>query len=52
MSPEEREARATALKQVIEEADITQWLFSQLSDLASLCQEQALLTGPEAPRNL
>jgi len=52
MSPQERQARATALKQVIEQEDITQWLFSQLSDLASLCQEQPLLTSSRSsPHN-
>jgi trehalose 6-phosphate synthase len=42
MSAEERRRRAAALRQLIEEEDITVWLSRQLEDLTALARERSL----------
>jgi trehalose 6-phosphate synthase len=42
MSTEERRRRATAMRQSIEEEDITMWLCHQLEDLTALARERSL----------
>jgi len=45
MSDEERSQRASQLRRIVEEEDITHWLCCQLEDLASLCQRAPVATA-------
>jgi trehalose 6-phosphate synthase len=45
MSDEERDQRASQLKQIVTDEDITHWLCCQLEDLSSLCQKMPVATA-------
>ena len=45
MSDEERNQRASQLKQLIRDEDMTHWLCCQLEDLSTLCQQMPVTTA-------